>query len=70
MCPLSRTRARSVLHRRHKLVQDRGDRTDRGDSLFSPGTQGLGVLEEILRDLIVLHCSAGVAEGTSMALLN
>ena len=34
------------------------------DSLLSPRTQGLWILEEILRDLIVLHCSAGVAEGT------
>jgi hypothetical protein len=35
-----------------------------GDSLFSPGTQGVRILEEILRELIVLHSSAGVAEGT------
>src|ERR1700693_1931730 len=34
-----------------------------GDRLLSPGTQGFGVLEEILRELIVLHSSASVAEG-------
>jgi hypothetical protein len=35
-----------------------------GDSLLSPGPQGLWILEEILRELIVLHRSPGVAEGT------
>src|ERR1700716_4351879 len=35
-----------------------------GDRLLSPWTQGIRILEEILRELIVLHCSAVVAEGT------
>ena len=33
------------------------------DRLLCPGTQRVGILEEVLRELIVLHRSAVVAEG-------